>query len=172
MCWFSAGTDEEVKKPDLFGCVQMPDPSACFGPSIRYYSKRDRDFFINFLRNERRQSEVWPQEIRECFASQNESPTTGGGPANNKPGKSHACSMNRLNPVKPHLFGSPMLDVRLGRGDSIKAALLLLTGEGTVRSADICVAQNTSPSHEREFSLTCIQLSIVATFVCGVLSIR
>ena len=31
--WFHAGTDQKAEAPDLFGCVQLPLPAACFGTS-------------------------------------------------------------------------------------------------------------------------------------------
>ena len=105
--WYCAGSDEKATEPDLFGCVQLPDPSACFGKSKRTYNSTERAKLISQLRSQKLQSEVWPQEIKECFSQP-------------------------LNTITPYLFGSPMLDIRMGVGDAMRNVLKELTGSSEI----------------------------------------
>lgn len=57
--WFNAGSDQKVEAPDLFGCVQLPLPAACFGTSETPYGAKQRAALMSHLREEKAQSMPW-----------------------------------------------------------------------------------------------------------------
>ena len=59
MGWFNAGSDQKVEAPDLFGCVQLPLPAACFGLSESLYGVKQREALLAHLREEKAQSMPW-----------------------------------------------------------------------------------------------------------------
>lgn len=97
MQWFNAGTDDKINEPDLFGCVQLPLPGACFGASggssihdtghginggpnsgtntatkdskdvVYNNSSPLRKTLLNLIRNERSQINPWPNALKNCF---------------------------------------------------------------------------------------------------------
>eukprot|EP01035_Chromulina_nebulosa_P017573 gene17573-23141_t len=93
MGWFNAGTDEKIDAPDLFGCVELPKPFQCFGISDSKYGQEQRDKLVSYLRDEKAQSLPWPIEVRKCFS------------------KGLKSSF--------YLYGSPTLDVALGKIDTV-----------------------------------------------------
>jgi hypothetical protein len=107
MEWFNAGTDEKVESPDLFGCVQLPPPSACFGQSELPYSSKQREFLLNHIRDEKAQSLAWPVVLKACFTT------------------SYTTS---VTVTEDSLLGSPMLDSALGQVDAVNKVLAELAG--------------------------------------------
>jgi CW-type Zinc Finger/Protein SET DOMAIN GROUP 2 C-terminal len=102
--WFNAGSDQRVEAPDLFGCVQLPLPAACFGVSESVYGPKQREALIAHLREEKAQSMPWPPSIKACFNSAHLSARVDG----------------------RSLVGSPMLDGALGQVDSVTKAMEVL----------------------------------------------
>lgn len=94
MSWFHAGSDKREAPPDLFGCVLLPEPEACFGRCDGEYKDDRRLALIELLSDERKQMLSWPQHLKDCFNSE--------------------CLRKYSSHEEDHLFGSPMLDVALG----------------------------------------------------------
>ena len=67
MGWYNAGTDSKEAPPDMFGCVQLPPPSACFGKSVCEYGAKQRRALRLLLQNEKEQVQPWPASLRDCF---------------------------------------------------------------------------------------------------------
>ena len=65
--WFHAGTDQKAEAPDLFGCVQLPLPAACFGTSEMQYGAKQRESLLAHLREEKAQTLPWPPLVKACF---------------------------------------------------------------------------------------------------------
>ena len=65
--WFHAGTDQKAEAPDLFGCVQLPLPAACFGTSEMQYGLKQRESLLAHLREEKAQTLPWPPLVKACF---------------------------------------------------------------------------------------------------------
>jgi hypothetical protein len=104
--WFNAGSDQKIEAPDLFGCVQLPVPASCFGPSETGYGEKQRELLIAHLREEKAQSMPWSAALKACFS-----------------GSHVAASVNGKS-----LLGSPMLDGALGQVDSITRVITELCG--------------------------------------------
>jgi hypothetical protein len=104
--WFNAGSDQKIEAPDLFGCVQLPVPASCFGPSETGYGEKQRELLIAHLREEKAQSMPWSAALKACFS-----------------GSHVAASVNGRS-----LLGSPMLDGALGQVDSITRVITELCG--------------------------------------------
>lgn len=94
--WYNAGTDEKLKPPELFGCVQLPEPAQCFGTSEIVYGPKQRLLLIKHLKDTKAQLLPWPAAIKTCFA-----PLAAG----------------------DLLYGSPMLDIPLGKVDAVSRVL-------------------------------------------------
>jgi len=119
---------------DLVGCVQLPEPTACFGKSLSQYGKDERRLLIQLLRNEKASMMPWPAKLKQClFSSESDSDSDNEGekggmdvvPTKQKSGRSRKSSH------REPLYGSPMLDMALGKGDSVRQVLgVLLEGEG------------------------------------------
>ena len=92
MGWFNAGTDQKTEAPDLFGCVELPEPSFCFGTAEVAYGAKQRESLIALLRDDKQQTMSWPAVLKQSFTL----------PA------PESCS-------KSPLYGSPMLDGALGQ---------------------------------------------------------
>ena len=99
MGWYKAGTDEKVTMPDLLGCVQLPEPAACFGITETQYSSKQRDMFISHLKDEKAQMGPWPPALQACF------------------------SKEYMNKTKDKIYGTPVLDVALGQVDAVRCVL-------------------------------------------------
>lgn len=95
MGWFNSGTDEPITPPDVFGSLQLPLPSQCFGPAEIAYSSSARDSLMSHILNEFKQSGPWPATVKKTF-----SPLP------------HNSSTTLL-------LGSPFLDVLLGQGQVV-----------------------------------------------------
>ena len=94
--WYNAGTDEKLTPPELFGCVQLPEPSQCFGSSEVVYGPKQRSILIKHLKDTKAQLLPWPNAIKTCFSF----------------------------PISTDLlYGSPMLDVPLGKVDAVGRVL-------------------------------------------------
>jgi hypothetical protein len=106
MGWYDAGTGSREGPPELFGCVQLPLPEACFGDIEQVYGKDQREELLKLLKNERMQMQPWPEKLRACFAKEK----------------------LRCDAIQSKLLGSPMLDVTLGRVDSVAKALAEMVG--------------------------------------------
>lgn len=106
MGWYKAGTDEKVTMPDLLGCVQLPEPAACFGVTEIQYSNKQRDMFISHLKDEKAQMGPWPPALQACF------------------------SKEYLNKGNNKIYGSPLLDVALGQIDVVRGVLRELDTDG------------------------------------------
>jgi len=99
MGWYKAGTDEKVTMPDLLGCVQLPEPAACFGVSESQYSNKQRELLLSHLKDEKAQMGPWPSSLQACF------------------------SKEYLNKSNNKIYGSPVLDVALGQIDTVRGVL-------------------------------------------------
>lgn len=55
MQWYNAGTDERESPPDLFGCIELPLPSACFGEADSVYGPKQRELLLTVVRNDKLQ---------------------------------------------------------------------------------------------------------------------
>jgi hypothetical protein len=99
MGWFNAGTDEAIETPELFGCVQLPDPESCFGEASVVYNDEQRDKMITQLSNDKFQNMPWPSQLKACFSTNTKSSKEG------------------------VLYGSPMLDEALGKVDTMTRVL-------------------------------------------------
>lgn len=97
--WFNAGTDQKIDAPDLFGCVELPEPAHCFGTSELPYGEKQREMLLNILKSPKLQSMTWPALLKSSF------------------------SQESLKTTKKPLYGSPMLDAALGQVDSVFKAL-------------------------------------------------
>ncbi len=104
--WFNAGTDQAVEIPDLFGCGELPLPSACFGVAELPYNQKQREQLVELLRDLKTQMQPWPVNLKKSFRIEPRS----------------AESMANT------LFGSPMLDGALGKIDAVKKVLEDLVG--------------------------------------------
>ena len=109
MSWFNAGSDKQEEPPDLFGCVVLPPPEACFGRSAADYKDDRRKHLISILGDEKKQMLSWCQPLKECFNS--------------------ICLSRLASQDTDLLFGSPMLDVALGNADAIRKVREELLGE-------------------------------------------
>lgn len=97
MGWFHAGTDEKVGQPDLFGCVLIPSPACCFGKADLPYEQKQRDLLLSVLKDEKLQTMPWPKELKGTFTP--------------------------LSTSRKSLYGSPMLDIALGKVDAVEKVL-------------------------------------------------
>ena len=68
MGWYNAGTDIKESLPDMFGCVELPTPSRCFGVSTKIYGPDERKALMDHLKDERAQMQPWPSILRHCFS--------------------------------------------------------------------------------------------------------
>jgi hypothetical protein len=100
MGWYNCGTDDKIVEPDLFGCVELPYFSCCFGHSLSDYGVKQRDILFKHLKDERSQTMAWPDSIIRSFSKLEDNIDEFG---------------NKLTP----LYGSPMLDVCLGELDAV-----------------------------------------------------
>jgi hypothetical protein len=112
MGWFNAGTDQKIEAPDLFGCVELPEPLNCFGVAEVPYGPKQREALVALLRNDKSQTMSWPALLKQSFTL----PST----ANTTP-----------------LYGSPMLDGALGQVGVVSRVIAgLLEGYEAPRTAD------------------------------------
>lgn len=102
MGWFNAGSDQTTERPDLFGCVELPDPSTCFGPSAAVYTAKQQEQLIGLLKDDKLQAMHWPAALKATF---------------------NVEQQEALGTTGERVFGSPMLDVVLGQIDSVPKAL-------------------------------------------------
>ena len=102
MGWFNAGSDQKAEHPDLFGCVELPDPSTCFGASAAAYTAKHQEQLIGLLKDDKLQAMHWPAALKATF---------------------NVEQQEALGPTGERVFGSPMLDVVLGQIDSVPKAL-------------------------------------------------
>lgn len=136
--WFSAGTDMKGNDElmDLVGCVQLPEPIACFGTSLSQYGKDERRLLINLLRNEKASMMPWPAKLKQCLSTFNsdsndehELDEQSSAPKNKISSKKKV--VDKESKVREPLYGSPMLDMALGKGDSVHHVLsVLMEGDG------------------------------------------
>ena len=117
MGWYNAGTDQKSDAPNLFGCVQLPDPSSCFGHSESTYSQKHRDTLIKLLEDDKNQTMPWPATLRACFSS-------------------------IPNDVETGLYGSPMLDGALGQVNAVEKVLYLLKRKDFSKDKSVSVVKN------------------------------
>jgi hypothetical protein len=94
MGWFDAGSDEPIGPTDLFGSLQLPLPSQCFGTADNEYSDAVRSALLDHILDEYKMSGPWPPQAKSTFS----------------PFPSEAPSEWR------RLMGSPFLDECLGVG--------------------------------------------------------
>lgn len=100
MGWFNSGTDESIGCPELFGSVMLPELEECFGPAESAYGAKQRSALFAHITDSEKSTLPWPTAIKSCFSS----------------GGSSGDSLQESNP----LCGSPMLDMVLGRPQSIR----------------------------------------------------
>lgn len=103
MGWFDAGTDNKIVYPDIFGCVELPLPFQCFGIAENAYNSKQRDILLKYLSNEKMHSKPWPNSLKTTFSFKN-------------------LETNEAMA----LYGSPSLDVALGRFNAIISCLQML----------------------------------------------
>lgn len=115
MGWYNAGTDEKLESPELFGCAQLPDPSACFGAGELTYGPKQREQLLALMRDERQQTLPWPASLKATFSA----------------------STSRRKPI----YGSPFLDTALGQVDALYKAVKEMI---SVKDAKDVVAGNNS----------------------------
>jgi hypothetical protein len=115
--WFNAGSDQKAENPDVFGCVELPDPVACFGNSATMYSAKHQEMLINILKDDKLQAMHWPTALKSTFNLEQQMALQ----------QSGEC-----------VYGSPMLDVVLGQIDSVAKAVreIISTAECAVDSVD------------------------------------
>eukprot|EP01038_Epipyxis_sp_PR26KG_P004388 gene4388-6204_t len=124
MGWYNAGTDEKVDAPNLFGCVQLPEPSCCFGYVEQSYGAKQRQILIDLLREDKMQTMPWPKSLKACF---------------NSPSTSSTFIMPSV------LYGSPMLDSSLGKVGAVERVVQeLLATESFVN----CLNQNNNRNNK------------------------
>jgi hypothetical protein len=124
MGWYNAGTDEKTTAPEIFGCVELPVPSQCFGATECNYGPKQREALLSQLKDDKQQTMPWPAVLRQSFSDQ-QLLLDGG-----------SCSLGCRSP----LYGSPMLDGALGKVGGVSQVLSLLLEEpsqGHIRFA-IC----------------------------------
>lgn len=102
MGWFNAGTDQKNEAPDLFGCVELPEPASCFGAAEVPYGAKQRDALIALLRDDKSQTMCWPAVLKQSFTPAAPSPSA------------------------TPLYGSPMLDLALGQVGTISKVIAAL----------------------------------------------
>ena len=119
MGWYNAGTDEKTCAPDLFGCVELPLPSQCFGAAELSYGPKQREALISLLKDDKRQTMPWPAVLRQSFSNDKNFIESGGGDG----GKQETCQFP--------LFGSPMLDGALGKVGAVSQVLTMLLKDAT-----------------------------------------
>lgn len=102
MGWFNAGSDQKAEHPDLFGCVELPDPSTCFGASAAAYTAKHQEQLMGLLKDDKLQAMHWPAALKATF---------------------NVEQQEALGSTGERVFGSPMLDVVLGQIDSVPKAL-------------------------------------------------
>jgi hypothetical protein len=112
MGWFNAGTEIKIEAPDVLGCIQLPEPSSCFGVSEIQYTAKLRKKFIDHLHHERDSNLPWSSDIKGCFSSL------------------------RVDSSLPPMNGSPMMDVLLGRVDAVNLMINELVGESNKNSQE------------------------------------
>jgi len=141
MQWFNAGTDDKVTESDLFGCVQLPLPGACFGPtagsavqsvhhtgkdkthSSSHYSVKSpqRKTLLELISNERLQINPWPTALKECFnglyGSLGDLPVSFGRSSGSE--VHDAATACQIDWYQHAIMGSPLLDISLGQMDAL-----------------------------------------------------
>lgn len=94
MGWFNAGSDDPIAAPNVFGTLQLPLPSQCFGLSESNYGPKERDALIKHMLDEFKQSSPWPEVVTKSFSK-----------------------IPKNTPRdRASLMGSPFLDILLGVG--------------------------------------------------------
>jgi hypothetical protein len=111
MGWFNAGTDQKTEAPDLFGCVELPEPAHCFGAAEVPYGAKQRDALIALLQDDKKQTMCWPALLKQTFTL----PSA---------------------PSSSPLYGSPMLDNALGQVGMVAKVIALLREGHTSPTSD------------------------------------
>jgi hypothetical protein len=109
-----------VEAPDLFGCVQLPEPASCFGPSESAYGPKQRERLIEIIRDEKLHGLSWPDMLKSSF-----SPIT-----------------------TKALYGSPFLDASLGQVDAIYKVIKELNIREGLKSARPAAKGKTSQNEQ------------------------
>jgi len=115
MGWFNAGTDEKTSAPEIFGCVELPVPSQCFGATEFNYGPKQREALISQLRDDKKQTMPWPAVLRQSFSDEQLSLDSG----------------RKLGIRTTPLYGSPMLDGALGKVGAVSQVLTMLLEDPT-----------------------------------------
>lgn len=118
---------EDIKS-ELFGCVQLPFPSSCFGISECQYGVKNRELLIKYISNERTQTMPWPPALKACFSGHVATTLKIKPPSQQSSSfkwKEHCQSCKDENDLL--LYGSPMLDNALGAMSSLGFAVKELT---------------------------------------------
>jgi hypothetical protein len=102
MGWFNAGTDQKIEAPDLFGCVELPSPSNCFGAAEVVYGSKQREALVELLRDDKKQTMSWPALLKQSFT--------------------WPATPDFATP----LYGSPMLDGALGQVGMVSKVIATL----------------------------------------------
>lgn len=154
MGWFNAGTDEREGPPDLFGCVELPSPACCFGPSETQYGPQQRAALLAHLKNEKAQMLPWPPLLKSCFSTAHArvhglsstppgstaAPNTSAASRGHNVAAPHQDSTKLVNTAPAPLLGllgSPMLDTALGLVDAVSRAYNEISGEGKSKAGGV-----------------------------------
>jgi len=132
MSWFNAGTDEKLAPPDVTGCVQLPLPSMCFGPSDSAYGGKQRELLLEHLGDDKAQSMSWPTALKACFNYRSTGVfSSADGDSSSKPKKDQidmTPASEKYRMREDTILGSPMLDVALGQVDAVVRVMQELLG--------------------------------------------
>ncbi len=117
---------------ELYGCAQVPRPWQCFGECDAQYSDKQRNIFLDILRNERVQSRPWPSSLRACFRLKRGIGAQYGRTEGETQEEIAVESQN------DHLiFGSPMLDASLGQTQAVREVLFHISPKDAAASTRI-----------------------------------
>ena len=136
MSWYDAGTDEKLLPPDIIGCVQLPLPIMCFGPSDSTYTAKQRALLLEHLGDDKDQSMPWPISLKACFnyssvikSKSDDTDVYGSSLAKAKKDQIDMTPIAEKYRMKGDiLLGSPMLDVALGQVDAVLRVMEELLG--------------------------------------------
>jgi hypothetical protein len=101
MGWYNAGSDDLIVAPNVFGTLQLPHPSQCFGVSESGYGAKERDLLLRHILDQYTQARPWPEAVTKTFSKIPKNATN-----------------NRTT-----FMGSPFLDILLSVGQVVEKKL-------------------------------------------------
>ena len=153
--WFNAGTDEKLSSPDIIGCVQLPVPSMCFGPSDGTYGSKQRELLLEHLGDDKAQIMSWPVSLKACFNYSQQGILSvkekkhidshqGEGLKSSKKDVDNVNESGFYRMKIDSILGSPMLDVALGQVDAVLRVMQDLLG---AERAEVWLAEKLAKKH-------------------------